>query len=519
MIRYPGAVPKPELAAADDPEADRPRYFHLLSDNDVRALRPVLEILRADRDLVLDRWFDSYVEHFGTTRVLSKEAFLAILGRDLDALVDNLLDEDLGGFEADVRTLGRELAERGVPFAEIVVSLHLFEESTVERFRHHEAARASVPGIFLTFDKLSHCRIIVLASAYFTGHEAQVAVRVQDLERDAERLLEVAGKTGTVLRRSRFHGLVGRSEPMQSLYRGIAAAAGGTGPALIVGESGTGKEVVARALHEAKGRSARPFIAVNCAALPRELIESELFGHRKGAYSGADVEYAGLVRSAHGGTLFLDEVTEMAVDVQAKLLRVIEERTIRAVGTPREIPVDVRFVASTNRDPEKAVAAGLLREDLYYRLNVHRIDLPPLRDRVEDLPELALHFAALLAERGLRAIEVIEPEALAVLLGYAWPGNVRELRSAVEQALTIGKGSSIAHEDLPRHIVRIARPTTVPGEPEPATPLRVPSLEESERELIHRALEATGGNKLQAAKLLHVSRHKLYDKLRKYAIA
>jgi transcriptional regulator with PAS, ATPase and Fis domain len=434
-----------------------------------------------------------------------------VYGRDLDATIRNLLDADIEGFETDLRTVAEDLVEQGVPFDEVVASLHLFEESAGEQFQKRLKLLLQGPSIYQTFDKLSHCRIIVLASAYFAGHEARASTRLHRLEAEA------TARAGGAALRTSFHGLVGGSAAMRRVYEQIAAVGSGRGSVLVVGESGTGKELVARALHERSSTSGRrPFIAVNCAALPRELIESELFGHRKGAYTGAASENAGLIRAASGGTLLLDEITETAPEIQAKLLRVLEERAVRPVGGAAEVPVDVRFVASTNRDPESAIAAGVLRGDLFYRLAVHRIELPALRERTEDVAPLAAHFCVLLAAIGLRSTEGIEGEALRTLERYPWPGNVRELRNAIEHALSIGRGDRITRSDLPPHVVRGA-PST-PAAPKHATAADIPSFAEAERDLIARALDATGGNKLQAARLLRISRHRLYDRLRKYKI-
>jgi len=492
-------------------DEDRPKYFHLLSDGDIRALRPMLELLRDHQDVVLDRWYALYVAHFGNAITLSAPVFRDIYGRDLDALVRNLLEADMDGFEADMRALGQELVERGVPFAEVVASLHLFEESSGEQFHKRLKVILKGPSVYQTFDKLSHCRMIVLSSSYFAGQQSETSARLSALEKEATLL------AGGPSHRTHFHGLVGGSAAMRRVYEQIAAVSAGQGAVLVAGESGTGKELVARAIHERSGKSEGPFIAVNCAALPRELIESELFGHRKGAYTGASGEYAGLIRSASGGTLFLDEVIETSLGTQAKLLRVLEERAVRPVGAPKEIPVDVRFVASTNRDPDEAVEAGLLRNDLFYRLAVHRIAVPPLRDRVDDVPVLAAHFCAVLAGFGLRRVDRLDDDALTILQGYPWPGNVRELRNAVEHALTIGKGNRITQADLPPHVVRGARPVTLRQAGEQAIHA-IPSMAEAERELIVRALDATGGNKLQAARILRISRHRLYDRLRKFGL-
>lgn len=491
--------------------SDQIRYFHLLSDAEIRDLRPILEIMQEHRDEILGRWHALYVEHFGDAKTLAEPAFREVYGRDLDAVLQNLLHGDMEGLEADVRALGYEFVDRGVPFAEVVASMHLFEESAAEQFQSRLKVLIKGPSIFLTFDKLSHCRMILLAGSYFAGHQSTASARLVGLEREAQAL------AGGVAGRANFHGLVGRSAVMRRVYEQIAAAAGGHGAVLIAGESGSGKELVARALHACAGGAAnRPFVALNCAALPRELIESELFGHRRGAYTGAHTEYEGLIRAASEGTLFLDEITEMAPETQPKLLRVIDERTVRPVGTTREMSVAVRFIASTNRDPEKSVEAGLLRRDLFYRLNVHRLLVPPLRERLEDVACLCDHFVELFAGRGLRRVEGVTEEALAVLREYAWPGNVRELKNAIEHALTVVKGPRIEVSDLPSYVLRGARPGA--HESATVTASGVPTLEQGERDLIVRALEVTGGNKLQAARLLRISRHRLYDKLKKFGL-
>ncbi|MEK6608805.1 MAG: sigma 54-interacting transcriptional regulator, partial [Myxococcota bacterium] len=298
------------------------RYFHLLTREEIRDLRPILEILRDHRDEVVVSWHGRYLDHFGEARALGEADFREIYGRDIDAIVRNLLDDDMEGFEADVRALARDLVDRGVPFAEVVASLHLFEESAAEFFHSRLKIMLRGPGVYLTFDKLSHVRMILLAGTYFAGREAETTTRLRRLEGEADRL------AGAPAARSTFHGLVGRSNAIRRVYEQVAAAAGGLGAVLVTGESGVGKELVARALHECAGNADRAFVAVNCAALPRELIEAELFGHRKGAYTGAQGDSVGLIRAAAGGTLFLDEITEMAPGSQAKLLRVLEDRSV-----------------------------------------------------------------------------------------------------------------------------------------------------------------------------------------------
>jgi transcriptional regulator with PAS, ATPase and Fis domain len=251
-------------------------------------------------------------------------------------------------------------------------------------------------------------------------------------------------------------------------------------------------------------------VAVNCAALPAHLVESELFGHVRGAFTGANSEYAGLFRAAHGGTLFLDELTEMSREIQAKLLRVLEERLVRPVGGVGEIPVDLRVVASTNRDPAAAVASGELRADLYYRLQAFTIRVPPLRERRPDIPALCEHFLHTFCNRRCGCIYGISQHALDLLMNADWPGNVRQLRNAIEHAVTSGDTGLIQIADLPPELAG-----SVPAEAEAHEPDRLPSLADAEAQLIRATLSHYGGNKLRAAQSLGISRHKLYDRLKK----
>src|SRR5579863_10543109 len=273
--------------------------------------------------------------------------------------------------------------------------MHVFEESAASIMPLPDAL---IPTGHLTLDKLSHIRTIILAETYFRSRSAAAEARILDLEREAAPM----GPT----HRSSFRGLVGASPMMRRLYERIEAAGATRGTILIVGESGTGKELVARAIHEAGGNPSAPFLPFNCAAIPRELIESELFGYKRGAFSGAAAEYLGLFRAAEGGTLFLDEITEMAPETQSKLLRAVQERAVRPVGSTKEIAVNVRLVASTNRNPQEAVDAGRLRNDLYYRLQAGVIQIPPLRERLDDVAILAEHFIELFNARQMRAVPV-----------------------------------------------------------------------------------------------------------------
>jgi two-component system, NtrC family, response regulator AtoC len=485
-----------------------PRYFHLLWQEELDDLRGVFEALKRRRNEVLEEWYRLYTLHFGNSRSLTRPEFFDIFGSELDATVDDLLKSDMDRFAADVRKVAETLAERHVPFSELIVSMHLFEESASTVFPTFPPL---MPRIYQSFDKLSHCRMIVLADAYFRSKSAVSGARIQALEREA-RILPPAERT-------RFHGLVGAARTMRQLYERIEAAAATRGTILIVGESGTGKELVAAAIHECGPSPIAPFVALNCAAIPKDLIESELFGYKRGAFSGANTEYLGLFRAADGGTLFLDEVTEMSPETQSKLLRALQERTVRPVGATKEVPVDVRLIASTNRDPDETVRSGQLRQDLYYRLQAGVIAVPPLRERLDDVPLLVEHFVELFNAKMLRPMPVagIEPDALDAMRNYSWPGNVRELANAIEGVFTFGRSPTIRLEDLPRAVAaqRVAAPAPYGAA---ASDSKLGSFADAEREIIRRALESTEGNKARAAKLLKISRKKLYAKIAKYQL-
>ncbi len=356
-------------------------------------------------------------------------------------------------------------------------------------------------------------------------------------------------------------GFIGISAGMRAVCERIEAAGRAATTVLITGESGTGKELVARAIHLKSNRRDKPFVPVNCAALPENLIESELFGHEAGSFTGAAKEGLGLFRAAHSGVIFLDEVADMPKDVQAKLLRVLQDHRVRPVGSTKETAVDVRVIAATNWNVEKAREEGILRSDLYFRLSVIRIDIPPLRERMDDLPLLIRHFLSKHgnAERRMRRVET---EALNAMLAYPWPGNVRELESVIESAYALGHDESLTVNDLPAHIThptpaagsgwRAARegpaaqrdaavvsvPTAtsaqpsemeVPALPETETPVAqtgastlgsgIFSLDAIEKDALVRALQVAAGNKSRAAQLLGVSRKRLYRMLYDYGMA
>ena len=306
----------------------------------------------------------------------------------------------------------------------------------------------------------------------------------------------------------RFENIITKSSKMQRMIELIKVVAKSNATVLITGESGTGKELVARALHSQSHRQSKPFVAVSCAALPESLLESELFGHEKGSFTGAYARKKGKFEFANGGTLFLDEIGEMSANIQVHLLRVLEEKEFSRVGGNEPIKVDVRVVSATNKDLRKAIEKGEFREDLYYRLNVVPIELPPLRERKEDIPLLARHFLNKFALENKKEVSEFSPEATEFLLGYDWPGNVRELENAIERAAILAKDSLITIADLPQENMSLAR-STMPEK----------NLREVEKEHILDVLGETGGNYSEAARLLGITRMTLYKKAREYSFS
>jgi two-component system, NtrC family, response regulator AtoC len=297
---------------------------------------------------------------------------------------------------------------------------------------------------------------------------------------------------------------------MCDLFALIKKVAGSRSTVLIQGRSGTGKELVAKAIHYNSPRRERPLVSINCSAIPREPLESELFGHVKGAFTGAIATNRGLFEEADGSSLFLDEIGELNPELQVKLLRVIQEREVERVGDTRTIHVDVRVIAATNRDLAHAIKAGLFREDLYYRLNVIPINLPDLKERGEDIPLLATHFLRKYAAEANPTIEGISKEAMCLLLGYDWPGNVRELENVIERAVTLGHGPQILPEDLPAHLR--THKTSLPRD----THHLRPTLQALERDYIEAVLQETGWHRMKAADILGIDRRTLYRKIRTY---
>jgi transcriptional regulator with GAF, ATPase, and Fis domain len=384
-------------------------------------------------------------------------------------------------------------------------------------------------------ESVAAARLQSLLAAPLTGSEGPSGVLYLDTrergtrfdERHLDLLTAAAGIASAALANARLlewlreenqrieaaldSGMVGESPRMKEIGRLLARVAPTDSTVLLLGESGTGKEVAARSLHKGSRRSSRPFVAINCATLSETLLESELFGHEKGAFTGAVDRKTGKIEAAEGGTLFLDEVGELPPQLQAKLLRVIQEREYERVGGTRTLRADVRVVAATNRDLEKAMREGSFRDDLFYRLNVITLTLPPLRERPEDVPLLASHFAAHVSRRLGRRIAGFTPEARACLLRYGWPGNIRELSNAIERALVLGEGELIRPEDLPETVLE-----TGPGAAAGPVGQYHESVNAFKRRLILDALNEAGGNVTKAAERLDLNPTYLHRLMRNF---
>jgi DNA-binding NtrC family response regulator len=436
----------------------------------------------------------------------------SILVADDDAVARDLLAEILvrEGYRVRVAGSGGEairLAETEVVDLALV-DLRMPDVDGLAVLARIRALTPAPPVLILTaFATIETAIDAIRRGAYdylskpFRVDEIKLAVRraleAQQLVRDNRQFRQELRERYGVER------LLGQSPEMVAIYRLVARVAGLDTTVLIQGETGTGKELVARAIHYASPRAERPFVAIDCAALPETLFESELFGHERGAFTGAVQSRRGLLEAADGSTCFLDEISELSLGLQAKLLRVLQERVLRRVGGNEEIRVNLRLIAATNRDLRKRVEEGAFREDLYYRLNGVTITMPPLRERGADIPLLAHDFVQRYAAASGKRLEGFAPEALALLSGHRWPGNVRELEHAVERAVALARSAVILPEDLPPEIrAESARP--------PELPARRMTLDEVKRWYVAAVLEETAGNKLRAAEILGIDRRTLY---------
>jgi len=456
------------------PQLEPANFLNLLIVDDERSVR------EACREVAMSLGFAAYAADS------AEHAFRMVESQGFDAVLLDLRLPGAGGLEAL-----RRIRERRPDAIVVVVTGYGTVQSAVQAMKNGAYDYVTKP---FSADEL---RLLLERVA------SHLKLRTEN------RLLreKVKSKQG-------FGGIVGRSPEMEKLYRIIAKAANSVHPVLILGESGTGKEMVARSIHYSGPFRDKPFIPVDCGSLVPTLIESELFGHVKGAFTGANQAKDGLMAMAEGGTIFLDEVGELPVDLQAKMLRAIQEKEIRPVGSTRRVPINVRILAATNRDLEQAVMQVAFRRDLYFRLNVLSLRIPALRERRQDIPLLIAHFLERMAHTSGQE-KALSDEALKVLLAYDWPGNVRELENCLERAYAFTSGPLIQLADLPREIANLPAPPAASGNGNGHA--KIIPMAELERQTILNAIAELNGDKLQAARLLGIGKTTLYRKLKDYA--
>jgi two-component system response regulator HydG len=456
------------------PQLEPANFLNLLIVDDERAIR------EACREVAVSLGFSTYMADS------AEQAARALESQNFDAVLLDLRLPGAGGLDAL-----RKIKERRPEAVVVVVTGYGTVESAVQAMKHgaydYVTKPFSVDELKLLLERVgSHLKL-----------------------KSENRILreKVKSKQG-------YGGIVGRAPEMERLYRIIAKAANSVHPVLILGESGTGKEMVARSIHYSGPFRDKPFIPVDCGSLVPTLIESELFGYVKGAFTGANQSKDGLLAMAEGGTVFLDEVGELPVDLQAKMLRAIQEKEIRPVGSTRRIPINVRILAATNRDLEQAVMQGSFRRDLYFRLNVLSLRIPALRERRQDIPLLIGHFLERLARTSGQE-KMLSDDALKAMLAYDWPGNVRELENCLERTYAFTSGPLIHTTDLPREIANLPVPESCNANGNGT--LKIVSIAELEKRTILHAITELHGDKLQAARLLGIGKTTLYRKLKDYA--
>jgi DNA-binding NtrC family response regulator len=416
-----------------------------------------------------------------TTANSASDALATLRTQVFDAALTDVRMPDMSGID-----LLRELKKRDESMEVVIMTGYPTIASAVEALKEGAYDYLSKP---LILDELRHLMQRLMERRFLRGEVQTLRMRL--------------GEELTV------NELIGGSPGMARVKEIIGKVAVTDSPVLIEGESGTGKELVAAAIHRLSSRAKGPFIPVNCSAIPRDLLESEFFGHVRGAFSGAVADALGLFRGANEGTIFLDEIAELPPELQVKLLRVLQEMQVRPVGSTKAHPVDVRVIAATNRNLEQAMKSGSFRQDLFYRLNVIRVTLPPLRERREDIPALVNHFIRRFNKRFRRDVRGVTQDAVAALAAYDFPGNVRELENLIERAFAMGTRESLTLADLPS---LSARPSIAPSIETKA----VPTLAEVEKELILRALAVHNNDKEEAARALGISRRTIYRRLKEY---
>jgi two-component system response regulator AtoC len=405
-------------------------------------------------------------------------------------------------------------------FSAVLIDIGLPGMSGVDLCREIVTLRENTPVIVMTaFASIESAVASIRAGAYdfvtkpFEADDLALtmdrALRHRELREEVKRLQRAVSDLQPP------HDMIGESDAMKKMYEVVARVAEAEAAVLVTGESGTGKELVAQTIHKRSPRASGPFVAINCAAMPESLLESELFGHVKGAFTDARTSWTGLFVKASGGAILLDEVGEMPVGMQAKLLRALQERTVRPVGGDTEIPFDARIIAATNRDLDVAVREGRFREDLFYRINVVQVHVPPLRSRENDVLLLAHAFLQRHQAKGGEGVIGLTSATAERLLAYAWPGNVRELQNCIERAVALARFDRIGVEDLPDRIAQGTAPRVamVVGDGSP-----IVSLDEMDRRYVVQVLEAMGGNKASAARMLGMDRRTLYRKLERWGI-
>jgi len=463
--------------------------------DETRAVRMVDTGERKDRILIVEdednarKGYEQLLQRWGYEVVgvpSAEEALAKFSSFQPDSVIADVELPGMNGLDL-LKQLGEEL--RDVP------AIIITGKGSEER-----AVAAIEAGAFWYIEKPLKGPVLraLLDRALSKARDAQNLVLLQRQLRDAGRLGE----------------LVGASKAMQEVMRIIEMAAPSSASVLITGETGSGKEIVARTIHKLSPRAAGPFVAINCSAIPETLMESEIFGHERGAFTGAAERRVGCFELADGGTLLLDEIGEMPAPTQAKLLRVLEDRKVRRLGSKTETPVDVRVLAATNKDPEQAVASGGLRQDLFFRLNVFHIHLPPLREHKEDIPLLAEHILRDVNIKHGKNVRGIGAEVLDIFMSHTWPGNIRELRNVLERAAIMSEKDLVSRSSLPGEFGKVTAKS--PGD---LSTIRFPigtTVDAMERELILQTLQATGNNKTRAAELLGVSLKTLHNKLKEY---